>query len=81
MKENWETVLNFKDVLFIIFFLLSLILLVWTVFGNSPTEFIALITLNFTIILKLWSVSDRLIKLEARFNHLAQDFQEHKTRK
>lgn len=69
--------MDIRDILFWIFLLLSIILVLWAIFGNSPTEFIAIITLIFTLLLKIWSISDRLIRLEMRFNALARDFKEH----
>ena len=52
-------------------------LLIWAVFGDNPTEFIALAGLIFTLMLKMWSIGDRLVRLEMRFNSLAKDFKEH----
>lgn len=69
--------IDVKDVLFWIFLVLGIIFLLWNVFGNSATEFIALVTLVFTVLLKTWTISDRQIKLEMRFNALAADFKEH----
>ena len=66
--------MGIKDILFWVFLVIGLILLIWTVFGNSPTEFIAMMTLIFTILLKTWSVSDRVLKLEMRFNALVKDY-------
>tara|TARA_Y100000310_G_scaffold345226_1_gene462883 strand:- start:4106 stop:4411 length:306 start_codon:yes stop_codon:yes gene_type:complete len=66
-----------KNFLFWIFLVLGVVLLIWNVFGNSPTEFVALVTLNFTILLKVWSVSDRQIKHEMRCRSLARDFKNH----
>jgi len=76
--------MNIKDILFWVFLIFGLILLIWTVFGNSPTEFIALVALIFTGLLKTWSISDRQIKsemklqnLENSFIRLAKDFKEY----
>ena len=69
--------MDIKNTLFWIFFIISIGLLIWNIFGNSPTEFIALMTFIFTILLKVWSISDRQIKLEMRFSALAKDFKEH----
>ena len=69
--------INIKDLLFWIFLIISIVLLLWVIFGNSPTEFIAIITLIFTLLIKIWSISDRQIKLEMRFLALAKDFKEH----
>ena len=68
---------DIKDILFWLFLIIGIILLIWSVFGNSPTEFIALVTLMFTLLLKTWSISDRQIKSEMKFNALARDFKEH----
>lgn len=58
MKFNW------KEIIFWVALIVSLILLAWYLFGSSPTELIALIAIIFTVIMKMWSVSDRQIKLE-----------------
>jgi hypothetical protein len=63
-----------REIVFWIVLILGLVLLVWNVFGNSPTEFIALATLIFAVLLKVWNISDRVLKLEMRFNVLAKDF-------
>jgi len=68
---------DIRDILFWIFLILGVILLVWNVFGNSPSEFIALVAIMFTILLKVWKISDNQIKLETRFNALAKDFKEY----
>jgi hypothetical protein len=68
---------DIKNILFWIFLILSLILLLWNIFGNSPTEFLALVAIIITGHFKMWSVSEKLIKLEMRFNTLARDFKGH----
>jgi len=70
--------MNIKNLLFWIFLIIGLVLLIWGIFGNSPTEFVTLVTLIFAVLLKVWSVSDRQIKLEMRFKNLARDFVKHK---
>jgi len=75
--HNWkgfQMSIDIKEILFWIFLALGIILLVWNIFGNSPTEFIAIVSLIFTILLKLWSVSDRQIKSEMRFISLKKSF-------
>jgi len=69
--------MSIKDVLFLIIFVLGLIFLIWAIFGNSPTEFITIITLLFAVIIKLWSISDKQIRLENKFRNLAKDFISH----
>ncbi len=62
--------MNVKEVIFWIFFIISLILLIWYIFGDSPTELITIITIIFTVILKMWNISDRNIKLEMKLNSI-----------
>ncbi len=69
--------LDIKDVLFWIFLILAIILLLWNIFGNSPSEFVTTITLIFAALLKIWSISDRQIRNEVKFNFLVKDFKEH----
>ena len=68
---------NIKEVLFWIVFIIALVLLIWNVFGDSPTEFVTMVAILFTILLKVISVSDRLARLETRFGFLAKDFRRH----
>ena len=73
--------INIKELLFYIFLILSIILLIWNVFGDSPIEFIALVTIMFSVLLKTWSISDRQIRAEIElknsFIKLALDFKQH----
>lgn len=69
--------MDIKNVLFWIFLVFSMFLFVWHVFGDSPTEFVALAALIFTVLLKVSSVGERLAKLEMKFEYLAKDFKEH----
>lgn len=68
---------DIKEILFWIFLMLAVILLLWNIFGNSPSEFVTTITLIFALLLKVWSISDRQIKSEMKFNFLVKDFKEH----
>ena len=69
--------MNIREVLFWIFLVLSIVFLIWRVFGNTPTELITFITIIFMVVLKLWSVSNRQIKHEMKvknsFNKMRQD--------
>ena len=69
--------LNIKEILFWIFLVIAMVLLIWNVFGNSPSEFITIVAILFTILLKVISISERLTKIETKFNFLAKDFKEH----
>jgi len=64
MKTDW------KNVLFWISLVVAMVLLIWNVFGSSPSEFIAIAAIIFMLVLKVWSVSDKQIKLEGKFNSL-----------
>jgi len=68
---------NIYEILFWIFLSISLFLLAWYIVGDSPTEFTITISLIVTLMLKVWSISDRQIRSEMRFNALAKDFKEH----
>ena len=69
--------LNIKEILFWIFLVIAMALLIWNVFGNSPSEFITMVAILFTILLKVISISERFTKIETKFNFLAKDFKEH----
>lgn len=58
--------MNFKEIIFWILLLISVILVLWTIFGNSPSEFLTIISIILIIVFKLWAVSDRLIRLEMK---------------
>lgn len=68
--------IDIKEILFWIFMVLSIVLVIWYVFGNSPEEFLVLVSLMLTGLFKTWSVSDRVTKIETKFNFLARDFKE-----
>ena len=40
--------------------MVGIILLLWYIFGNSPTELAIILTFALTILLKVWSISDNL---------------------
>ena len=48
------------DILFWIMLATSIVLLLWYIFGNSPTELAITITFILTLLLKVWSISDNL---------------------
>ena len=76
--------MEWRELLFWILLIIGVILLVWNVFGNPPSEVLTLATLILTVLLKVWTISDRQIKTEARLVnleksllHLASDFKSH----
>ncbi len=68
--------IDIRELLFWISLIFSMVLLIWNVFGNSPSEFIALVAIMFTILIKMSNMSNSQVRLETRFNHLAKDFKE-----
>ncbi len=53
---------NIKDIIFWLFLIVALALLLWNVFGNSPTELVTFISIIFMLVLKMWAISDQQIK-------------------
>ena len=62
--------MNIKEIIFWILLIISLILVFWHIFGNSPSEFIAIMLIIAIVVFKVWAVSERQIKLEAKFSIL-----------
>ena len=54
--------MDIKDVLYWIFLTISIILLAWILFGDSPSEIIFVTTLFVTVFLKVWKISDKQIR-------------------
>lgn len=54
--------INIRELLFWIILIFALALLLWNVFGKSPTEFVTIISIIFMLVLKIWSISDQQIK-------------------
>ncbi len=48
------------DILFWISLITAIALLLWYIFGNSPTELAIILTFIITLMLKMWSISDDL---------------------
>jgi len=63
--------MDIKEILFWIFLIFGMGLLIWNVFGNSPSEFITLISVILIIVIKMRSISDRQMILGMKFNSLA----------
>ena len=66
--------MDLKNLLFWVFLIIGLILIIWNIFGNSPTEFIALVSLIFAVLNKTWSISDRQVKSDLKMKFLVRDF-------
>ena len=55
------------NILFWIFFIISIILILWRIFGNSPTELSIIIFLFLTLMFKLWTLSDETKEFKYEF--------------
>lgn len=68
-----------KDILNILFWtalIIVTLLILWRIFGNSPSDLSIMISALFTILLKMWAISDELkeFKHEIRFSfHKAKE--------
>lgn len=53
-----------------IFFIIGIVLLIWYIFGNSPTELAITITFLLMLMMKMWNIRDNLkdFKHEVRFS-------------
>lgn len=57
MKPFMKKMLN---VLFWILLIIGIILLIWKLFGNSPTDLAVITPFILMLIIKMWAVSDEL---------------------
>ena len=48
------------NILFWILLIIGVILLIWKLFGNSPTDLAVIFPFILMIIIKMWSISDEL---------------------
>ena len=58
------------EILFWISLIMGVILLIWYIFGNSPTELSIILTFLLTLLFKIWAISDDLkdFKHEMKFS-------------
>jgi len=58
------------SILFWILLIILIVLIIWRIFGNSPSDFSILITALLTILIKMWAISDELkdFKHEVKFS-------------
>lgn len=73
--------MKLQDIILLILFIFSLIVLGWFLFGNSPTFeeaiLVFILTIVFGISIKLTMIDSNLKSLNNKFNHLSKDFKEH----
>ena len=58
--------INIKDILFWIFFVIGIAMILWKIFGNSPTDLQVVIPFIIMGFLKIWGMNERMIKLEMK---------------
>jgi uncharacterized membrane protein YesL len=58
------------NILFWIFLIIGIILLLWRIFGNSPTDLAIILPFILMLLFKMWSMSDNLnsFKHEVKFS-------------
>jgi len=67
---------NIKEILFWVFLVISIVLLVWSVFGNSPSEFIALVAIILMVVLKVWSIGDKQIVTDSKVDNIDKNIKD-----
>ncbi|MFH1592402.1 MAG: hypothetical protein ABIB47_03480 [Candidatus Woesearchaeota archaeon] len=70
-----------QDIIIWILFIISIIVAIWYLFGNSPTFeqaiLVFILTILFTNNAKISEIKTKQESLERKFNALAKDFKEH----
>ena len=58
------------NILFWVALIILVILIIWRIFGNSPSDLSIIITAFFIILIKMWTISDELkeFKHEVKFS-------------
>jgi len=73
--------MKITDIIIWILFLISIVIAGWYVFGNLPTFeetlLILIISILFTLSVKVGQMGTKMNSLEKSFSHLAKDFKEH----
>ena len=76
--------MKLSDIIIWILLILTIIVVFWYVFGNSPTLeealLILVITFLFTINTRITKLESKFLLLENSFSHLAKDFKQHITK-
>ena len=72
--------IDFREILFWISLAFTIILLMWYLFGGSPSEIIVIIAVTFTFLIEIWKIgnrlSNKLVNLETRFNFFEIGFKD-----
>lgn len=65
--------MNVFDVFFWIFMVISLILVIWYVFGQGPAEFYTLLSLFITLVFKVSSMNREIGEIKTEIKRLRED--------
>ena len=68
--------LNIKEIIFWISLILAIVLLLWNVFGNSPSEFIAMVAIILMVAIKVWAISDKQLVSGIKLNALEENIKD-----
>jgi len=67
------------NILFWILLIIGIVLILWRIFGNSPTDLSIILTFTLMLMFKMWAIGDELkeFKQEVRFsfNKVKTDFE------
>jgi len=68
-REGMEMRVDFRDVLFWAFLILTVVLLFWYMFGNSPMELFVSSGIAGLVLVKMWNFNERLTRVEIGTKH------------
>ncbi len=60
MSKMSELKRKILDALFWIFLIISIVLILWRIFGDSPSEISIIVSIAFMMMFKMWDISDSL---------------------
>lgn len=70
------------NILFWILLLIGIILIIWKIFGNTPSDLSIIITVSLMLLFKIWSISDDLkdfkYGVKSSFNKVKTEINEFK---
>ena len=61
--------IRFLDILAWVFIILTVVLVFWYMFGDSPTEIIIYSGIAGFVLVKMWNFNSKLITLDMKTNH------------
>ena len=58
--------ISIKEILFWLFLVISVVLVLWTIFGDSPSDIFVSSAVIVMVVMKMWIMNDKLVRLEIR---------------